>query len=303
MDWDDLRHFLALARSGSVRAAGAALGVSHSTVARRVDLLEEQLSTKLFDRHRDGYTLTAAGHQMLPRAELVEEQMAALQRDLQGQDRRLEGPVALTCCDSVVADFALAALTPLCSEHPDIELTFKTDSQSFDLSKREADIAIRTLGKGTVPPQHLIGTRLAPVVVANYVAKTAAHLDPAHANGHSTSSSARWIATEDSRFLQQMVADSSHPTLPLWGAFSSVELLRSAACQGLGVVMLPTYVGDGCADLRRMQQADLRHVAELWLVSHPDLRDNARLRAVRKTLQAAFKAASSLFSGEDPSNA
>lgn len=79
MDWNDVRHFLALARTGSVRAAGASLGVSHSTVARRVEALEAQLGTRLFDRHRDGYLLTAEGRQMLPSAERVEHEMAALE--------------------------------------------------------------------------------------------------------------------------------------------------------------------------------------------------------------------------------
>ncbi len=85
MDWNDVRHFLALARCGSVRAAGASLGVSHSTVARRVEALETRLSARLFDRNRDGYTLTEAGRQMLPGAERVERELAALERGLVGQ--------------------------------------------------------------------------------------------------------------------------------------------------------------------------------------------------------------------------
>jgi DNA-binding transcriptional LysR family regulator len=102
-DWDDLRHFLALARAGSVRAAGAALGVSHTTVARRVEGLEGRLGVRLFDRHRGGWSLTAAGQQMRVGAERVEGEVGAVLRDLSGRDTRLEGPVRLTCGDDYLA--------------------------------------------------------------------------------------------------------------------------------------------------------------------------------------------------------
>ena len=113
VDWDDIRHFLALARTGSVRAAGAALGVSHSTVARRVEALEAQLRTKLFDRHRDGYQLTDAGRLMIDGAERVEYEMAALERGVAGQDERLEGPVRVTCTDPFVAAMLVRDLSEL----------------------------------------------------------------------------------------------------------------------------------------------------------------------------------------------
>ena len=122
MDWNDLRHFLALARLGWARAAGASLGVSHSTVVRRVEALEVRLSARLFDRNREGYSLTEAGRQMLPGAERVEREMATLERGLVGQDERLEGSVAVTCCDNYVARLLLAHMTPFCELYPDIEL-------------------------------------------------------------------------------------------------------------------------------------------------------------------------------------
>jgi DNA-binding transcriptional LysR family regulator len=107
VDWDDVRHFLALARVGSVRAAGSMLGVSHSTVARRVEALETRLGARLFDRHRDGYLLTDAGREMVAGAERVEREMAALERGLAGQDARLEGPVRVSCTDHFIAKILL----------------------------------------------------------------------------------------------------------------------------------------------------------------------------------------------------
>jgi DNA-binding transcriptional LysR family regulator len=296
MEWDDIRHFLALARTGSVRAAGGELGVSHSTVARRVEALEARLSTRLFDRTRNGYTLSEAGEQMLPGAERVEQEMSELERSLIGKDARLAGAITLTCCDAFVSDLILSELRPFCDAHVDIELTFLQDSRPFDLSKREADIAVRTLGRGAIPPEHLIGTRLAPVTFANYVAVAHAdRLDPEVGNN-----TPRWIATDDKRTMDALVASSSYPDLAPWGAFASLGLMAQAARAGLGIVMLPTYGGDRDPALRRLAKPDVRHLADLWLLSHPDLRDNARFKATRATVVEIFKRRASLFSGDAP---
>lgn len=292
MDWNDVRHFLALAREGSIRGAGASLGVSHSTVARRVEALEERLCVRLFDRNRDGYSLTDAGRQMLPGAERVEREMAALERGLVGQDERLSGPVALTCCDNYVADVVLRELTGFCAAYPEIELCFTTDTRPFSLSKREADLAIRTLPRGGQPPEHLLGRAVAPVVIANYVAiEHAPRVDPGQ--GHPT----RWVSFEDRKTQELMIAGTSYPDLPAWGGFSTLELMVQATLRGLGIAILPTYVGDREPGLRRLSEPDLRHVADLWVLCHPDLRENARIQATRNEVVAALERNRALFDG------
>lgn len=110
---------------------------------------------------------------MVPGAERIEAEMASLERGVAGKDERLAGSVALTCCDNFVAEILLRSLTSFCQDFPEIELRMNTDSRSFDLSRREADIAVRTLACGTQPPEYLIGRKVAPLNVANYVA--AAH--------------------------------------------------------------------------------------------------------------------------------
>lgn len=293
VDWDDVRHFLALARTGSVRAAGSLLGVSHSTVARRVEALELRLGAKLFDRHRDGYLLTDAGNDMVMGAERVERELAALERGLAGQDARLEGPVRVTCTDPFMAKLLLRALAGLCAQHPDIELELEANARYVDLSKREADVALRALLPSASPPEHLIGRRIAPITLCSYVATAhAAALDPAQG-----ARSVRWLGS-DIKALRQLVASSSYPELPSWGAFDSMEVQVEAALAGLGIVMLPTYVGDAQPLLQRLAKPDLRHVADFWLLSHRDLRDNARLRAARACITTAITEQAALFRGE-----
>ncbi|MCB9744399.1 MAG: LysR family transcriptional regulator [Alphaproteobacteria bacterium] len=289
-----MQFFLALARTGSVRAAGASLAVSHSTVARRVEALEERLATRLFDRSREGYALTPAGEQMMPGALRVEREMCAIERGVLGQDERLEGVVAITCCDSFVSDLLIGELVPFCEAHPGIELSFTVDSRPFDLSKREADVAVRVLGLGTQPPEHLIGLRLVPLHIVSYVAiEHAERLDP-----ELPGSRPRWLSFDDRRTLEHLVSESSYPEVPWWGAFASMELIVQAACRGFGVVMLPSYVGDRVPALRRLAKPDVRHVADIWLVSHPDLRDNVRFRATRAAVAEALRGHLPLFRGE-----
>ncbi|NUP07495.1 MAG: LysR family transcriptional regulator [Polyangiaceae bacterium] len=291
-----MRHFLALARTGSVRAAGASLGVSHSTVARRVEALEARLGVKLFDRHRDGYLLTDAGGEMVPGAERVEHEISALERGLVGQDARLEGPVRVTCTDPFMARMLIVALAPLCERHPAIEIELDADAKNLDLSKREADVAVRALARNASPPEHLIGRRLAPIVLCNYVAT--AHigtLDP-EVGGQRV----RWLGSGFRRVIEELVASSSYPDVPIWGAFQSMEVLIQAAHAGLGLVMLPTYACDPDPGLQRLAKPDLRHMADFWLLSHRDLRDNARVRAAREHITAALLASTALFRGDAP---
>jgi DNA-binding transcriptional LysR family regulator len=294
MDWDDVRHFLALARTGSVRAAGASLAVSHSTVARRVETLETRLGVKLFDRNRDGYLLTAAGNDMLAGAERVEREMAALERGLAGQDARLEGRVRVTCTDAYVGRMLLSALAELCTQHPGVELEVHVDDAYLDLSKREADLALRAIVAGGSPPEHLLGRRLVPIVLASYVGVAHAdRLDPERGGGGDV----RWLGSDMAKVAERIVAGSSYPELPIWGAFQTMEVMSHAAHAGLGLAMLPTYVGDADPALQRLARPDVRHMADFWLLTHRDLRDNARLRVARELITAALTARMALFRG------
>jgi DNA-binding transcriptional LysR family regulator len=296
MDWNDVRYFLALARMGSVRAAGAFLGVSHSTVARRVEALETELGVRLFDRHRDGYLLTDAGEQMVPGAERVAGEMAALERGVAGKDGRLEGPVRVTCTDPFVGRMLMRALAGLCERHRGLEIELDADSRYLDLSKREADVAVRAVAQSATPPEHLLGRKIVPIVIASYVAQAQAdRLDPERAG-----SGARWLGSDRTRIVEALVASSSYPDLPIWGAFASMAVLVEAAREGLGLVMLPTYVGDPDPTLRRCARPDARHVADFWLLSHPDLRDNARLQAARECVVTALTSRTPLFAGDRP---
>ncbi len=290
MDWDDVRHFLALARTGSVRAAGKSLGVSHSTVARRVEALEGRLSARLFDRSRDGYILTAAGLLLIGGAERVEQEMSDIGRALAGEDDRLAGAVALTCGDNTVAAMLLDALGALCEAHPAIELHVSVDGRPFDLARREADVAVRALPPGVSPPGYLLGSLVAPVMLTGYRAKATRRTTGCAPD--------RWLAFEDRRLMERLIAASGHPDLPAWGEFNSVEAIQSATRRGFGLSLLPVYIGDADPELQRTGGAAPFHAADLWLLCHPDLRHTRRVQSVRAAVARAFQEQAARFQGQ-----
>jgi DNA-binding transcriptional LysR family regulator len=131
-------------------------------------------------------------------------------------------------------------------------------------------------------------------VLASYVATAhAGQLDPERGGRHP-----RWLGSDRPRMTESLAASSSYPELPVWGSFDSMEVIIQAARAGLGLVMLPTYVGDPDPELERMTKPDVRHMADFWLLSHRDLRDNARLRAAREHIVAALTERAALFRGD-----
>ncbi len=289
MDWDDLRYFLAVARLGTVRAAGDQLAVAHTTVARRVEALEERLATRLFDHHRDGYVLTEAGRRLMPAAEAVESGVHALTRELAGRDARLEGPVHVTCGDDYVAAQIVADLAPWCRVNPGVELQVSTDGRAYDLARGEADLAVRALLVGSSPPAYVVGHRLAPIRVAPYVGLDhAARLTPPQPD-------ARWLGYPDMRVMAEMVRAQPWSGLPVWGAFNGLAPMVAAVSEGLGLALLPVYVGDVEPALVRVAGGVVRHAAELWMLHHPDLRETARVQAVRHLIRQGFSRRTELF--------
>src|SRR5262245_7864341 len=143
VNWDDLRYILAIAQTRTLSAAARLLRVDHTTVARRLIAIERALKTRLFERTRDGLQPTAAGERAIERAREIEERTVALEREVTGQDARPEGLVRLTALDAFFDGFLIPLLGPFYDRYPKIELTLISTMRVLDLTRREADVAIR----------------------------------------------------------------------------------------------------------------------------------------------------------------
>lgn len=296
INWDDIRLFLALARHGSARAAGEILGLSHTTVARRAGQLESDLGTRLFDRDVRGYRLTAAGETMLISAQRAEEALIGAERQLQGRDTKLSGDIRLTAPDVIATHLIMEDLVVFTEQYPEIDLQVLMSYDVFDLARREADVAIRIIGEGRLPPEDLAGRKLVTIASCYYAS-------PAYLEDHhpiQKDSGARWLGWGEAESFPDWVRQSPFPELPARGRFDNAALQAEAAKQGMGLVTLPCFVGDSSDGLCRVPGTQPYMNYDIWLLTHPDLRDAARLRSFRQFIVKVFEQKRPLLTGQVP---
>lgn len=281
INWEDIKLFLALVRSGTVRGAAEKLGLSHSTVARRTDAMEKQLAVRLFDRLPTGYAVTPAGEDMLSVAEDVENELNGLERRILGHDSQLAGHIRFTMVDFLSTDLLMPHLAKFMQKYPDIDLEIITTYDAMNLDNREADIALRF---GQNPPEHLFGRRLTGIATAAYASEKyieCTKLD--------NPAAAQWIGFGANNQTPKWVKESAFPHLPVKGRFISL-LVQLEACKAhMGLAMLPCFLGDGAPSLKRLSPPELKPNFDLWLLNHRDVRTTARFRVFSDFIATAIK--------------
>ena len=279
IDWNDLRYFLAVAREGSTLAAGRALRVSQTTVARRIAALEQAVGFPLFDKKQAGYAPTPAGEALLPIAERVEAEARQFADAAGARTREAGGKVRITTEEI----YAMGLLAPLLRElhdlHPEILIELDTGQQVRDLGDGEADIALRSFSGEQ--PAGTVGRSLGRDDWTLYCSRdyAARHGVPAsveelrnHAivGGGGGNLWIQYQAWLKSLGLEDKVA-MHHAT--------STGLL-SAVRSGFGIAVLPCVVADADADLIRCIPPRPSHGRVLWLLTHERIRHEPRIRAV-----------------------
>jgi molybdate transport repressor ModE-like protein len=284
--WDDLRHFLAFARAGSMQAAAKALGVNQSTVQRRIAELEECVGDRLVERHLGGYRLTGLGEELLPAAEGVETAVAAFERRHAASDKGLRGTVRVTCGSSLAA---CLRQTPLIdafhARYPGLRVELVISERFVDLSKGEADIAIRL---GEPKDETLVGRKIADASWAVYASRAYVERygrphDAEDLNRHLVIGSdgpitdypgARWLRAAAPRAT--IAARSEH--------WQGVMLAVKA---GAGVAAMPHWQGDSSELVRVVDNIGL--VLPYYLLMHRDMQQTPRVRAFADFVESEIK--------------
>jgi DNA-binding transcriptional LysR family regulator len=279
LDWDDFRLVKIIAEANGLAGAAERLAVNHSTVFRRLGQMEENLGVKLFERHRTGYVLTAAGEEMMTLAEQMDENVTAFTRKLAGQAVAPAGELRVTTNDTLLVHLLTPIFARFIKACPEMRLDVVLANQALNLSKRDADVAIRATDD---PPETLVGRRVATIAWAIYgrVADfpdvkgpedvTIADLFDRH-----------WVALGDNLatlkvacFVREHVAPENivYKVNTVLGLAESVEA-------GTGIGPLPCFIADPSPNLVRLADINPDFAAGLWLLTHPDLRQSARVRA------------------------
>lgn len=291
-DWNDLRLFLAVARAGTLSGAARALGINHSTVFRRITAFEARLGVRLFDRLPNGYVLTAPGEEMRDSVARIEEEIAAMALKVTGQDQRPSGTIRITATDMLAVGVLPPHLAAFRAEWPRIELELLVSDSVLDLTRREADVALRV---GNPVQDTLVGRRVGRMAFAVYA---------------SVRLQARGIE-EDFERNDWVGFGSSHGPLSRnlarwWPGMrqacrtNSIVAAVAAAKAGMGLAALPCAIADRDADLIRIASFPEDFGLDLWLLTHEDLRHTARIRAFLDFMTKALAAEADLLEGRAP---
>ncbi|HET7542357.1 MAG TPA: LysR substrate-binding domain-containing protein [Polyangiaceae bacterium] len=294
VSWDDLRIFLAMHRKGSQGGAARLLQVAHTTIGRRIAALEAALGARLFDRTPAGMALTDMGTALLPRAARVESEVLAAERDLRGADVRLEGSVRITASDGIVHYILLPALAELRRAHPGIAIEVRAETRELDLSRREADVALR-LSRPKEPS--LVARRLGTLRFGLYASR--AYLERrgsprsvADLAGHDfIGFDASLDELPQVRWLRKTVPSARASKGIRWAVRATTTTAQVVACaESQGIALLGTFVAPREARLVPVLPRLSTPSRETWLAVHQDVRPNARVGAVCDWLVQAMSA-------------
>ena len=279
--WDDFRLVKTIADAGGLAGAATQLGVNHSTVFRRLGQLEESLGLKLFERHRGGYALTPAGEEMAALAGRMDEDVASFARKLAGHEVTPAGELRVTTNDTLLVHLLTPLFARFRERYPEVRLDLVLSNQALNLARRDADVAIRATDD---PPETLVGRRAANIGWALYgrAADFPAPVDPALLYDRA------WVSLGDqlaafkaARFVRDHV-----PPERIVYKVNTVLGLTEAVEAGIGIGPLPCFIADPRPALVRLAPPNPDFGTSLWLLTHPELRRSARVRAFLDFLAA-----------------
>lgn len=288
LQWDDLRYFLAVHRHGTHAAAGRALRVAPTTIGRRLAALEEALGVKLFQRTPAGLVLGESGQVLRAHAERVEAEVLASERELTGADRRVSGPVRLTAGDGMATHVLAPRLAELQQAHPELRVELRADNLAVDLSRREADVALRLFRPRE---QSLIARRLAPFTFRVYGGEPY-FARRGRPSGMKDAARHDWLGPESAQdgtppgqWLRRHI-----PAARVVLRSSATTVLMSACAAGHGLGVFPELLAASDSRLVPVLPRAVLPTRELWAVTHQDLRHSARVGAVMDWLARLFLA-------------
>ncbi len=286
-NWDDYRFVLALDRSGTVRGAASLLGVTHSTVSRRLAVINKRYGKTIFERTANGYRKTELGAELVGAAEQMEGISFSVDRRRKAGETELSGPVTLSIPDALGQYLLLSYLADFCGQYPDIKLSLQSSYRFADLDRSEADVVIRSVA---TPPDHLVGRRLFPYALSyycrrDYLEKTV----PAHR---------QWITSVAPSGSPSWIADSPFPGAPVAMMSDDITLRHKAVINGYGMIRGACYMNDPEPDLMRLPQSPPPSFApDFWVLTHPDLKNTPRIQLLMRFLAAALLENQDLIEG------
>lgn len=292
MDWDNIRVFLSVARAGQFLAAARQLKIDHGTVSRKIGTLEKSLGVRLFDRQTTGCVLTSAGDRLYAAAEEVEAQLLRAQGDLSQSDVELSGTVRVAAPDGFTALFLCSRLGKLKRKYPSLTIQMVPMSRTFSLSKREADIAI-TIARpeeGRLTVRKLTDYSLHFYAAKNYLTEYGTPLSVADLERHCLITYVQDLVFADQLHFMPELYGPNFSRLECSGAVGQLETVRG----GAGIGILHDYAAHTDPQLQ-IVLPETSFQRSYWIITHVDMRQLTRVRAVSDFIFAEVGAQRSIF--------
>ncbi|TCD14909.1 LysR family transcriptional regulator [Oricola cellulosilytica] len=288
MNWDDVRYFIAVARTGRLTAAGRALSVDHATVSRRIRALEEALGATLFDRSPGGYALTSAGRELLEVAERMEASAAMAEGAVSGERGHISGPVRVAVPEGVAAAIVVDAAHRLCDAHPQLEIQLLTDLRTYSLSKREADIAITVSRprQGRLKVQKIGDYKLGLYASRDYLVRTGpiTKIEDLH-RVRGIGYVPELIPHKELDYIP-LVDPSFRPHL----TSTSVHVQANAVLRGAGIAFMHEFIAEKHDTLVKVLPDQIGFTRTFWSVVHEDYAEVERIRTVSSAIVQHMRA-------------
>ena len=272
MNWDDFRLVRAISEARSLVGAADALGLNHSTIFRRLGQIEADLGRPLFERSRTGYAPTTAGVEMVALANRMSDGVVEFERRLAGQDERPRGELRVTTTDSLFATVLAPVFASFRVAYPEIRLDIIVSNAALNLSRRDADVAIRATSE---PPDTLVGRKISAMPWGVYARRGSdlAKVDPLGPDALYVGFAPPMDEIDAATWIARTI-----PAARVVARVNTMYVAALSAAAGLGLAVLPRVVGDAMPELVRLE-ADIPSNAALWLLTHADLKGAARVRA------------------------
>ncbi len=292
-DWNDLRSFLAVARSGRLTVAAARLGLDHTTLSRRIGALEHALKAKLFDRSPSGYSATDQGRTLMPIAEEMERLALAAQESVGGSAGHVDGTVRIGAPEGFGSYFLAPRIAALKDAFPQLTVQLVAASAVFSLSKRDADVVVSVSRPpaGRLTVSKLIDYDLGLYAAPAYLERCPPVATAADLGRHRfVSYIGDLLHFPELDFLQHVAPAGSTSVQ----SSNLVAQLR-ATLAGAGLCVLPAFLASEEKGLVRVLPGEVSLTRSLWLIVHQDLAELARIKAVVRFVREEVDAARAVF--------
>ncbi len=283
MDWNSLKFFIAIAENGSLSAAAKVLGINHSTAFRRINAFEKEIGGRLFERLSHGYELTPTGEELLVLAQKISNSFDDMERRIIGKDIQPKGTVKITAPNNIAYRYLPRYLAEFHHLYPEIHIELLASNLEFNMSNRQADIAIRATPS---PPEHLVGRQLRTIAWSVYGSEAYEHESGLPNNLEELQNHRLIGATGGMSSLPGFNwLEMNHPK-QIHVRCDDLVSMSYFAESGQGLAFLPN--DQQRPEIKKLFTFEPGETSNLWLLTHPDLRYVERIKLVMQHLTKSF---------------